>query len=94
MEFFEAQVAWAAADRELEEFLAGARMSDLGPDVYNREVARRREALVQERRDGSGVGFPTGLVAIVAAILLLLALNEHLCGRLTWRRLVREEGSA
>jgi hypothetical protein len=68
----------------------------LGDDAFvtRPELQRRREALVQQRRDGSGAGFPAGLVAIAAAILLLLALNEHLCGRLTWRRLVREEGRA
>ena len=68
----------------------------LGDDAFvtRPELQRRREALVRERRDGSGAGFPTGLVAIAALILLLLALNEHLCGRLTWRRLVREEGAA
>jgi hypothetical protein len=68
----------------------------LGDDAFvtRPELQRRREALVQERRDGSDAGFPIGLVAIAASILLLLALNEHLCGRLTWRRLAREEGGA
>jgi hypothetical protein len=47
VELYDAQVAFGAADRELEEFLAGARISDLGADVYNREVARRRETLRQ-----------------------------------------------
>jgi hypothetical protein len=62
--------------------------------VTRPELQRRRDALVRDRRQGSGLGFPVGLVSVVGLILLLLALNEHLCGRLTWRRLVREEGAA
>jgi hypothetical protein len=68
----------------------------LGDDAFvtRPELQRRREALTRERRSGSGTDFPVGLVAIVGLILLLLALNEHLCGRLTWRRLVGREGAA
>ena len=44
-EFFEAQVAVSAADRELKAFLEGAKVADLGPDLYASEVTRRREAL-------------------------------------------------
>jgi site-specific DNA recombinase len=44
-EFYEAQVAMSAADRELKAFLEGARIADLGPDLYASEVSRRREAL-------------------------------------------------
>lgn len=68
----------------------------LGDDAFvtRPELQRRRDALVRERRSGSGTDFPVGLVAVAGLILLLLAFNEHLCGRLTWRRLVREEGAA
>ena len=59
--------------------------------VTRPELQRRREALARERASGSGADFPTGLFALAALILLLLAVNEHLCGRLTWRRLVRGE---
>jgi hypothetical protein len=44
-ELFDAQVAWSAADEELQAFLEGARMADLGPELYASEVTRRREAL-------------------------------------------------
>ena len=70
--------------------------SVLGDDAFvtRPELQRRRDALVRERRNGSGPDFPVGLTAIAGLILLLLALNEHLCGRLTWRRLVRGEEAA
>ncbi len=44
-ELFEAQVAWAAADKELQAFLAGASIVALGADLYAAEVSRRRESL-------------------------------------------------
>jgi hypothetical protein len=68
----------------------------LGDDAFvtRPELQRKREALVRERRDGSGTDFPVALFGVTGLILLLLALNEHLCGRLTWRRLVREEAAA
>ena len=43
-------VAHGLATEELEDFLAGASIGALGADLYNREVARRREA-VQEAWD-------------------------------------------
>jgi hypothetical protein len=68
----------------------------LGDDAFvtRPELQRRRDALTREQRGGGGPGFPFALAGIGALILLLLALNEHLCGRLTWRRLVREEDAA
>jgi hypothetical protein len=62
--------------------------------VTRPELQRRRDALTRERRSGSGTDFPVALAGAAALILLLLALNEHLCGRLTWRRLVRREEAA
>jgi hypothetical protein len=38
--------------------------------------------------------FPSDLVLVGLLALLLLGLNEHYCGRLTWRRLGRPEASA
>jgi hypothetical protein len=60
-EFFEAQVAVSAADRELKAFLEGAKVADLGPDLYASEVTRRREAL-REATEAlpAGVGFAGG----------------------------------
>jgi hypothetical protein len=36
--------------------------------------------------DSGGRSFPTLLVAVIGVVLLLLALNEHLLGRLVWGR--------
>ena len=68
----------------------------LGDDAFvtRPELQRKREALTQQRREGSGTDFPVALAGAAALILLLLALNEHLCGRLTWRRLVHGEETA
>jgi hypothetical protein len=65
----------------------------LGEDAFvtRPELQRKREALQREQREGAGTPFPLALAGVAALILLLLALNEHLCGRLTWRRLVRGE---
>jgi DNA invertase Pin-like site-specific DNA recombinase len=44
-EFYDAQVAMTAADRELKAFLEGASIVAMGPDLYAAEVTRRRESL-------------------------------------------------
>ena len=62
--------------------------------VTRPELQRKRDALTRQRRAGAGTDFPVALAGAAALILLLLALNEHLCGRLTWRRLVQEEEAA
>jgi hypothetical protein len=51
--------------------------------VYNDELLRNTR--LEERRSLVGA-FPIGLVAVGALVLLLLALNEHVNGRLSWRR--------
>ncbi len=45
VEFFDARVAVEEAERDLKAFLDGAKIADLGPDLYAAEVSRRREAL-------------------------------------------------
>jgi hypothetical protein len=79
----------AADDRELFRRV-------LGDDAFvtRPELQRKREALQQQRREGAGTEFPVALAGAAALILLLLALNEHLCGRLTWRRLMHGEEAA
>ena len=75
----------------------------LGDDAFvtRPELQRKRDALVREQRSGGGAGFPLGARRRSAAlILLLLALNEHLCGRLdlaparSARRTPREDGAS
>jgi hypothetical protein len=51
--------------------------------VYNDELLRNTR--LEERRSLVGA-FPIGFVAVAALVLLLLALNEHVNGRLSWRR--------
>jgi hypothetical protein len=53
---------------------AFVRRANLSPRTATRRSVRTAEA------------FPVDLAAIGLAALLLLALNEHYCGRLTWRR--------
>jgi hypothetical protein len=65
-------------DRELFSRLVGE-----GAFVYNDELLRNTK--LEERRSLVGA-FPLGLVAAGALVLLLLALNEHVNGRLSWRR--------
>jgi hypothetical protein len=57
----------------------------LGPQAFvaNRELLNN--ASLRERRTLAG-SFPLGLVAAGGALLLLLAANEHLTGRLAWRK--------
>jgi hypothetical protein len=68
----------------------------LGEDAFvtRPELQRKRDALTRQRREGAGTDFPVALAGAAALILLLLALNEHLCGRLTWRRLVHGKEAA
>jgi hypothetical protein len=65
-------------DRELFTRLAGE-----DSFIYNDEILRNTE--LEERRS-LVAAFPTALVAFGALLLLLLALNEHVNGRLSWRR--------
>jgi hypothetical protein len=58
---------------------AFVRRADLSPRTVSRRPVRAAEA------------FPVDLAAVGLFALLLLALNEHYCGRLTWRR--RREGA-
>jgi hypothetical protein len=53
---------------------AFVRRADLSPRTVQRRPVRAAEA------------FPVDLAAIGLVSLLLLALNEHYCGRLTWRK--------
>ena len=53
---------------------AFVRRANLSPRTAARKPVRTAEA------------FPADLAAVGLVALLLLALNEHYCGRLTWRR--------
>ena len=57
----------------------------LGRDAFVRR-ANLSARTVQRRDVRTAEAFPADLAAIGLVSLLLLALNEHYCGRLTWRR--------
>jgi hypothetical protein len=76
----------AQDDRELFRRLLGDEAFVTRP-----ELQRKREALARERKRGGSSDFPWALFGASGLILVLLAANEHLCGRLTWRRLARGE---
>jgi hypothetical protein len=65
-------------DRDLFERLVGEEAF-----VHNDELLRNSE--IEERQTLVG-SFPTTLVLAAAALLALLALNEHLLARVSWRR--------
>ena len=65
-------------DRDLFEQLLGEEAF-----VQNRELLGN--SAIEERQTLVG-SFPSALVVAVAALLALLALNERLCGRVSWRR--------
>jgi len=60
-------------------------------EQFFREALRSGGGSVTTLRTASSVGtasyaFPAALVAVIALVVLLLGLNEHLLGRLTWAR--------
>ena len=65
-------------DRDLFERLVGEEAF-----VHNDELLRNSK--LQERQSLVG-SFPLLFTCATAVLLLLLALNEHLCGRVAWRR--------
>ena len=67
-----------AEDRDLFERLVGEEAF-----VQNDELLRNSE--LEERQSLVGP-FPVALALAAAALLALLALNEHLCARVSWRR--------
>lgn len=48
--------------------------------------------LADERRRAEHAGVPAGLAGLALVLLMLLAANEHFCGRLTWRPARTTEG--
>jgi hypothetical protein len=47
--------------------------------------------LAEERRRAESAGVPAGLAGLALLLLMLLAANEHFCGRLAWRRGASED---
>jgi hypothetical protein len=57
----------------------------VGPDAFVDRADLAPSRLVDERQRAERAGVPEGLAVLALALLGLLALNEHFCGRLAWR---------
>lgn len=56
-----------------------------GPEAFVDRADLAPGRLVDERQRAERAGVPEGLAALALVLLVLLALNEHFCGRLAWR---------
>ena len=56
-----------------------------GPDAFVQNDELLANTALEERRTLVG-GFPLALVGLIAILLLVLAANERVCARLSWRR--------
>jgi hypothetical protein len=57
----------------------------VGEDAFVDRAQMAPGALVDERQRAERAGVPEGLAGLALLLLVLLALNEHYCGRLAWR---------
>ena len=57
----------------------------VGPEAFVDRADLAPGRLVDERQRAERAGVPEGLAALALVLLVLLALNEHFCGRLAWR---------
>lgn len=57
----------------------------VGPEAFVDRADLAPGRLADERQRAERAGVPEGLAALALLLLLLLAVNEHFCGRLTWR---------
>lgn len=57
----------------------------VGKEAFVDRASLAPPRLVDERRRAERAGVPAGLAGLALLLLMLLAANEHLCGRLAWR---------
>jgi hypothetical protein len=57
----------------------------LGKEAFVDRADLAPQRLVDERRRAERAGVPEGLAGLALLLLMLLAANEHFCGRLAWR---------
>jgi hypothetical protein len=58
----------------------------VGRDAFVDRADLAPSRLVDERERAARAGMPEGLAALALFLLMLLAVNEHFCARLAWRR--------
>ena len=63
----------------------------LGKEAFVDRANLAPPRLVEERRRAERAGVPEGLAGLSLLLLMLLAANEHFCGRLAWRPSPRVE---
>jgi hypothetical protein len=57
----------------------------LGKEAFVDRADLAPPRLVEERNRAARAGIPEGLAGLALLLLMLLAANEHFCGRLAWR---------
>lgn len=57
----------------------------VGADAFVDRADLAPGQLADERQRAERAGVPEGLAALALVLLMLLALNEHFCGRLAWK---------
>jgi hypothetical protein len=63
----------------------------LGKEAFVDRADLAPPRLVEERNRAESAGVPEGLAGLALLLLMLLAANEHFCGRLAWRPVKGEE---
>jgi hypothetical protein len=57
----------------------------VGRDAFVDRANLAPRKLLDEKQRAEKAGVPEGIAALALLLLMLLALNEHFCGRLAWR---------
>jgi hypothetical protein len=57
----------------------------VGKEAFVDRADLAPSSLVEERKRAERAGVPEGLAGLALILLMLLAANEHFCGRLAWR---------
>ena len=63
----------------------------LGKEAFVDRADLAPSSLVEERKRAERAGVPEGLAGLALILLMLLAANEHFCGRLAWRPAPRKD---
>jgi hypothetical protein len=65
----------------------------LGKEAFVDRADMAPSRLAQERNRAESAGVPAGIAGLALLLLMLLAANEHFCGRLAWRPPRSEESA-